>query len=1172
MLSILLILACAMNAWAGPAKLDADIRFGRATIGSDQKLHVDVHVCEVKSTSFDGSWTDWGGYYIKIGGGSMINAGPPNPSYLFNQIETPCQVMYDEVSQMWIGLNDPHTLLDGIRWVNETRNCTGGHSHRHLLSAPTHTCPAGTTACSTDHGDDEDGEHTACYNLRTNKTHCGSCAHACGVTCQCINGLCVEPLVNECATHHGGCDTRVTCTDTPTGRTCGNCTAGWTGTGEHGCVDINECATSNGGCGSNQRCTNTAGSRTCAPCPTGTAIVNGACVDVNECATANGGCSIQPPVRCTNSNGGFSCGMCPAGYTGNGQTCTDVNECATNHGACDALVTCANTAGSRTCGACPAGYTGTGTTACTDVNECAVGNGGCAIGETCTDLPGSHTCGDCPTGYSVQNGQCADINECATLAGGCVGTICHNTPGSFTCVPCAYGYVVSNSSCVQINECATSHGGCSAFVTCTPTIGGHTCGACPAGYAGDGTTCTDVNECATDSGGCGAATCTNTPGSFTCGPCPTGYTGSGGHCTDIDECEFSHGGCDPLATCTNTVGSFICGPCPSGFTLSGGHCVDVNECATTNGGCLTWACTNTVGSFTCTVSSTALAPSSSAVDQSPSSSAAANAPSSSAVDQSPSSSAEANAPSSSAAVHLSSTALVISGGGSSSAVSQPSTSCTDQRLCAVYELVIDINFVTTDCTSGAYQPVTLSQDDNSLHYQFDVTWGAYRGGPDDDTNTFVTETFTGTVQTETCVVVQTTARPPETPPVQAEVRRVEPSRCNTTEDGHDQKKLSIVYGLRWIDVPVGHSVGIRDAVITPILPNCYSVTGRSIHYLGCDAVSAICEADITIETDCRTPTDGCDTFKEGCPDVGASQYAFAVDVYDCSQFVSKSQVDPNASWLALPTGACTLRDAEPVVSRIDVNVCPSSHFDLRLTPVAGFLSNPAEPISELSPTWDFTTASDFLIGVTVRDVPAGVLYNTSIEVHSINIGNAWFNDTLNLAAISAETGVFYPPRELVYNGHANWGSVLSSVCGPSLNCDVFGFPTAELLYLLSSRPDLLSSPPDTLTITFEVTYFIYEVGYYNPSSRHLLSTHDSEHEFVGLSRERVTLVVQFQERREFPRERPPTLELSLWSIAIILFTLLAACVVCLCCIRWIVVQYRAKDTDYERVPDEYHSS
>ena len=413
--------------------------------------------------------------------------------------------------------------------------------------------------------------------------------------------------INECLTANGGCDPLTTCMNTPGSRTCGACPAGYAGSGATSCTDIDECLTANGGCDPVSTCTNTPGGRTCGACPAGYAGTGSTgCIDIDECLTANGGC--DPLTACTNTAGSRTCGACPAGYSGTGVTaCTDINECLTANGGCDPLTTCTNTPGSRTCGACPAGYAGTGAPGCTDIDECLTANGGCDPVSTCTNTAGGRTCGACPAGYSGSGATgCTDLDECLTANGGCDAlTTCTNTPGSRTCGACPAGYAGSGAtSCTDIDECLTANGGCDPLTACTNTAGSRTCGACPAGYVGSGATgCTDIDECLTAHGGCDPlATCTNTPGSRTCGACPAGYAGSGAtSCTDIDECLTANGGCDQLTTCTNTAGSRTCSACPAGYAGTGATgCTDINECLTANGGCDPLStCTNTPGSRTC---------------------------------------------------------------------------------------------------------------------------------------------------------------------------------------------------------------------------------------------------------------------------------------------------------------------------------------------------------------------------------------------------------------------------------------------------------------------------------------------------------------------------------------------------------------------------------------------
>jgi hypothetical protein len=343
--------------------------------------------------------------------------------------------------------------------------------------------------------------------------------------------------VNECATNNGGCDTLVSCANTPGGSSCGSCPSGYTDTNGDGtvCTDVNECATGNGGCDANAACANNVGGAPTCTCNAGYVGDGQTCTIISDaCAPA---CAAA--ASCVDDGSGNPVCQCSPGYTGDGVTCTDINECSTNNGGCSPLASCTNTDGGRTCGSCPSGYTGDGIT-CTDVNECATNNGGCDVLVSCVNTAGGRTCGSCPSGYTDTNGDgtlCQDINECNADNGGCDPLVsCTNTTGGRTCGSCPSGYTDTNGDgtlCADINECTTNNGGCSTLVTCTNIPGSRTCGACPAGYNdtnGDGTVCTDINECLTNNGGCDAnATCSNTAGGRTCA-CDDGYTGDGITC------------------------------------------------------------------------------------------------------------------------------------------------------------------------------------------------------------------------------------------------------------------------------------------------------------------------------------------------------------------------------------------------------------------------------------------------------------------------------------------------------------------------------------------------------------------------------------------------------------------------------------------------------------------
>ena len=160
-------------------------------------------------------------------------------------------------------------------------------------------------------------------------------------------------------------------------------------------------------------------------------------------------------------------------------------------------------------------------------------------------------CVPCATGYVGFDGDCSDVNECATP--GFCGTgaaSCTNVPGTFVCT-CTAGFTAATTTgalCENVDECAAAVNPCGAG-TCTDNAGSYAC-TCLGGYRGVSAPaigCVDIDECAETSGNCDespSAACTNTPGRFTC-TCPAGYEGSGRGtegCNDIDGVGVASGG------------------------------------------------------------------------------------------------------------------------------------------------------------------------------------------------------------------------------------------------------------------------------------------------------------------------------------------------------------------------------------------------------------------------------------------------------------------------------------------------------------------------------------------------------------------------------------------------------------------------------------------------------
>jgi len=210
--------------------------------------------------------------------------------------------------------------------------------------------------------------------------------------------------IDECATSNGGCDALTVCSDFDGGFSCGDCPAGYTGTGATGCVDIDECQTDNGGCDAIYfTCTNNAGAA-----PT--------CEDIDECQSGNGGCDATF-FTCTNN-------------VGAAPTCVDIDECQANNGGCGSGYSCSNNVGA--------------TPTCEDIDECQTNNGGCDAGYSCINNVAAPP-------------NCVDIDECASNPCGDGGTCSTPAVNGFIC-SCASGFVGGgvNTACepktVQVGE------------------------------------------------------------------------------------------------------------------------------------------------------------------------------------------------------------------------------------------------------------------------------------------------------------------------------------------------------------------------------------------------------------------------------------------------------------------------------------------------------------------------------------------------------------------------------------------------------------------------------------------------------------------------------------------------------------------------------------------------
>jgi Calcium-binding EGF domain len=247
------------------------------------------------------------------------------------------------------------------------------------------------------------------------------------------------------------------------------CNAGYEGDPLTGCTDINECR--NDVCGPNGACVNTPGSYRC-DCKPGfnDTSPKGGCVDINECIVAP---PCGPNSICTNTVGSFLCG-CNAGFTGSPPTifCTDIDECTTRAPCGPNAASCNNIAGSYTC-TCKSGYRDTSPNGgCVNINECTEGGNNCnVITENCVDTVGSFNC-NCKIGYSGTQGNCVDVNECATGSICGPNATCTNLIGNYTCA-CNAGFLGGRPpECRKLNsfeKCPGPTSDCAPGLTCAIT-------------------------------------------------------------------------------------------------------------------------------------------------------------------------------------------------------------------------------------------------------------------------------------------------------------------------------------------------------------------------------------------------------------------------------------------------------------------------------------------------------------------------------------------------------------------------------------------------------------------------------------------------------------------------------------------------------------------------------
>ncbi|XP_030566689.1 fibulin-1 [Drosophila novamexicana] len=353
-------------------------------------------------------------------------------------------------------------------------------------------------------------------------------------------------------------------------------------------------------------------------------------------------CSCNPGYTLDDNN--VTCSenkdhLCPGGYILDAKQgkCVDIDECKEQLHECKSTQYCHNTIGGYHClnvkaKSCPPGYLyNIKSEECEDEDECI--QSPCEKGYKCSNYRGGYDCNPvdsqaCGTGFYLNEGSCADIDECNYNATNSCKTEmhqeCKNTVGSYHC-DCLPGYSldVTQNECVDINECSINNHNCLSTQRCDNTIGSYICTrwtSCGTGYTLNAETgnCDDDDECALNTHNCPLNyDCYNTKGSFRCHrktttttstttttttPLPaTSTTPAPGR--DMNPqfvSQQAYNRLDYAPSYLTNYGSIAQRPCTSGFHRNSlGACVDINECIEYKPCMNHERCINTNGSYRC---------------------------------------------------------------------------------------------------------------------------------------------------------------------------------------------------------------------------------------------------------------------------------------------------------------------------------------------------------------------------------------------------------------------------------------------------------------------------------------------------------------------------------------------------------------------------------------------
>ncbi len=365
-------------------------------------------------------------------------------------------------------------------------------------------CRPGQTECLV-------GNNKLCFDLQTDRLHCGACNNACGSGEVCAGGKCA-----------------ITCL--PGQTKCGNT-----------CVDTNidraNCGACSKACGSGEVC---AGGTCGIECLPGQTKCNNKCVDTNidraNCGACDKACGTGEVCA------GGTCGVeCLPGQTKCGNSCVDTNTDRANCGACSKACGSGEVCAGGTCGIeCLPGQTKCNNK-CVDTKEdrlnCSACGKACSSGEVCVN---SVCQVSCPQGQTKCNNKCVDTQTDRLHCSGCgkvcnTGEICENSVCVLQCSP---PLVKCNNKCVDTQNdranCNACGKACSTGEVC---VGGVCQVTCPQGQTKCNNKCVDTQ---TDSLNCG--TCNRNCGSGeSCKAgvcvlvCPQGQQVCGSNCCAVGQ-------------------------------------------------------------------------------------------------------------------------------------------------------------------------------------------------------------------------------------------------------------------------------------------------------------------------------------------------------------------------------------------------------------------------------------------------------------------------------------------------------------------------------------------------------------------------------------------------------------------------------------------------------------